>query len=209
MPETVVVRVVPRRSLLKTAVLSFLLTTIPVFGALYWLAAAADRVLPVVILHVAVSVGALVLLLRQLSVDVTVTDREIRGHGFLSPMVRVPLDRIATLDLVPVHLDDSPEPSIQLLIRDAHGSPLFRMRGAFWHPGDLERVAGALPVPARRAERAVSADEFARDYPGSVYWFERRPTTTGVVLVGVTLVAIGAVLVGLSALGVPTGLLAS
>jgi hypothetical protein len=79
------------------------------------------------------------------------------------------------VDIVPVYVGQSPETVPQLLVRDAEGRRLYRLRGTFWHAGDLTKVAEALPVPARIAPEPMSFAEFFAAYPGSAYWFENRP----------------------------------
>ncbi len=204
--DDVPVRIVPRRSLIVTGAIAFALANVPVFGALYWVGLEGDHVLPVIVLHVLVLAAGAAVLARQLTIDTVVDGVEISGRGIFSPMVRVPLDRIARVDLVPIYLTQANEPHTQLLARDAGGRRLYRLRGTFWHDEDLDRVAAALPVPAERAAEPMSATEFFQNYPGSAYWFENRPVAMGALLVGGVLVISGAALLLLSALGVPTGM---
>ncbi len=79
-----------------------------------------------------------------------VTDTELRGNGIFSPMVHVPLDRIRSVLLVPTYVGQAPEAVTQLLVRDARGRRLFRMRGNFWHPQDL-RGDRRLAAGSRRS----------------------------------------------------------
>jgi hypothetical protein len=168
--------------MLVTATLSIVLVMLPVFGVLYWFAYEHNSVPLVLLVHLAALAVAIVILLRQLTVHTVVTDTEIRGRGIFSPMVHVPLDRIAAVDLVPTYVGQTPEPVVQLLLRDAQGKRLFRMRGNFWHPGDLERIAESLPVHARVGKEPMPLREFFSAYPGSAYWFENRPAIVAVLL---------------------------
>ena len=53
----------PRRSLMVTAVLSFLAAMVPIFGVLYWFASARDAIVPVSVVHaIVLAIGAGVLL---------------------------------------------------------------------------------------------------------------------------------------------------
>lgn len=176
------VRIVPRRSLVVTAVISIIVVLAPVSVVLYWFAIPRGQAAWVAVAQAAVIAVSLILLARQLSIDAVVADGELRGRGIFSPMVRVPLERIATVDLVPVYAGQSPETVPQLLVRDADGRRLFRLRGEFWHAGDLERIASALPVPLRRAPDALPLAEFFEAYPGSAYWFENRPALVAALL---------------------------
>lgn len=197
------VRVVPRRSLLVSAFASILVVLVPLSLVLYWFAVPRGQGGWVVLADALVVVAAVGMLLRQLSLHTTVADGELRGNGIFSGLVRVPLERIARVDLVPVYLGQSPEPVLQLLVRDAAGRRLFRMRGTFWHTGDLERVAAALPVPMTVATEPIPVAEFFHVYPTSAYWFENRPWLV-TALVGSVIAAAIAIAVGVMALiGMP------
>lgn len=197
------VRVVPRRSLLVSAFVSILVVLVPLSLVLYWFAVPRGQGGWVVLADALVVVAAVGMLLRQLSLHTTVADGELHGNGIFSPLVRVPLDRIAQVDLVPVYIGQSPEPVLQLLVRDADGRRLFRMRGTYWHTGDLERVAAALPVPTTVATEPIPVADFFRAYPSSAYWFENRPWLV-TLLVGSVIAAAIAIAVGVMVLiGMP------
>jgi hypothetical protein len=170
-----IVRIVPRRSLMVSALISILVVLIPVSAVLYWFAVPRGQVGWIALGQVILVVAALAVLWRQLTVDTVVANGELRGRGIFSPMVRVPLEKIATVDVVPVYVGQSPETVPQLLVRDAEGRRLYRLRGTFWHARDLTKVTDALPVPARIAQEPMSFAEFFAAYPGSAYWFENRP----------------------------------
>jgi hypothetical protein len=188
--EQTVVRIVPRRSLLVSALVSIVVVLVPVSAVLYWFAIPRGQG-PWIALMQAVVIGAsLTLLARQLTVDTVVADGELRGRGIFSPMVRVPLDKIATVDVVHVYVGQSPETVPQLLVRDAEGRRLFRLRGTFWHARDLTKIIDALPVPARIAPEPMSFAEFFAAYPGSAYWFENRPWLMAGLLAAVILACI-------------------
>jgi len=170
-----IVRIVPRRSLMVSALISILVVLLPVSAVLYWFAVPRGQGLWIAVLQAVVVVVGLALLWRQFTVDTVVADGELRGRGIFSPMVHVPLEKIAAVDIVPVYVGQSPETVPQLLVRDAEGRRLFRLRGTFWHVRDLTKVTDALPVPARIAPEPMSFAEFFAAYPGSAYWFENRP----------------------------------
>lgn len=196
-------RIAPRRSLLATALFSILLVLLPVSAVLYWFAIPRGQLVWVVVAQAIVVVGSLGVLMRQLTVDTVVDGAEIRGRGIFSPLVRVPLARVASVDIVPVYVGQSHEPVLQLLVRDAEGRRLYRLRGEYWHRGDLERVAAALPVPTVVAKEPISLVEFYRAYPGSAYWFENRPWLTAGVVAAI-LAACLAIAVGvMHLLGMP------
>lgn len=184
----------PCRSLLATAFVSILLATSPVFAVLYWLSAEDEQLwIPVLVVHLALFFAGVGLFLRQLTVSTTLDGEELSGNGFLSPMVRVRLHDIAEVVLVDTHVGIQPEPVMQLLIRDADGRRLFRMRGNYWHQDDLEELVAALPIEATVLSKPMRLTEFFERYPGSSYWFEGRPWVTGlgvVALLAVVTVAV-------------------
>ena len=203
------VRVRPRRSLMTTAFFSIVLAMIPVFGVLYWFATQHGSWWLVFVVHLAITIACLATLGRQLTVYTAVTDTELIGRGIFSPMLRVPLSDIASVDIVPTYIGQSPDAVPQLLVRDASGARLFRMRGSFWNTDDLTAVADALPVPTTTAHEPMSIREFYRSYPGSAYWFQNRPALWFVV-VALAVVAAGAVATWvMTILGVPVGFLPS
>ncbi|MBX3194130.1 MAG: hypothetical protein KF727_03400 [Microbacteriaceae bacterium] len=195
----------PRRSLLLTGFVSIALAMIPLFGVLYWFGAEHDSWIPVAIVHAVTIAAAVLVLVRQLSVFSAVTDDELIGRGIFSPLIRVPLSRIAAVDLVETYVGQAPDTATQLLVRDAGGGRLFRMRGNFYRPGDLQRIAAALPVPGRIATEPIPLGEFFRAYPGSAYWFENRPVLRVVVFVVALLVALGVGAWVMTILGMPIG----
>ena len=185
---TTPVLVRPRRSLVSTAVLSVLLGMLPVFGVLYWFGVENGSWRLVLIVNLAILVACLATTLRQLTVFSAVSDTELSGRGIFSPVERVPLTRIASVTIVPTYVGQTPDPVRQLLVQDAAGHRLFRMRGNFWHAGDLKAIADALPVTSTVVKEPITMEEFFRLYPGSAYWFENRPAVrVGIVMLGVVL----------------------
>jgi hypothetical protein len=198
--STPVVRIRPRRGLLGVAVLTLLLVTAPLYGVLYWLALPRGLMWQAVSGHVGILLVSLAIGLRQLAVFAEVRDGVLRGNGIFTPVVRVDLARIASVDMVATYVGMRPDPVQQLLVRDAAGRRLFRMRGNFWPAGVLVRLAAALPVPTTVTAEPIDVKDFFRRYPGSAYWFENRPVVTaiGVVLGLVAVAAVAAVAIALT-----------
>jgi hypothetical protein len=204
MTETVV-SVRPRRSLLTSAFLSVLLGMIPVFGVLYWFAIERGTWPLVLVVHVVLVIASAVSLLRQLTVYSAVTSTQLVGRGIFSPLVRVPLATIASVRLITTYSGTSPDSVTQLLVSDDQGHRLFRMRGNFWHPGDLDAIAAALPVPPTKLTEPMSMDEFFRTYPGSAYWFEHRPLLRVAMFALLVVAALGVTVWAMTVVGIPLG----
>jgi hypothetical protein len=201
--DRTVVRIAPRRSLLFSALVSIIVVLVPVSAVLYWFAIPRGQAMWIGLMQAIVIIAALLLLCRQLTVDSVVAGGELRGRGIFSPMVRVPLEKIATVDVVPVYVGQSAETVPQVLVRDAEGRRLFRLRGTFWHAEDLTALTDALPVAARVATEPMSHAEFFAAYPGSAYWFENRPWLMAGLLVAVILASVGVAVGVMVLLGMP------
>jgi len=202
-------RVRPRRSLMTTAFVSVVLAMIPVFGVLYWFAVQHGSWALVFVVHLAVTIACLAMLGRQLTLFTAVTATELIGRGIFSPVLRVPLSSIASVVVVPTYIGQSPDPVLQLLVRDASGARLFRLRGTFWTPDDLKAVANALPVAPVFVQEPIGIRQFYRSYPGSAYWFQNKPALWIVLfLLGMLLVVAVAAWV-MTIFGMPVGFLAS
>ena len=199
------VLVKPRRSLLTTALLSAALAFIPVFGVLYWFAIDHDSWQAVAIVNAVVVLIGLALVARQLTVHAEVTETELLGNGIFTPLVRVRLDRIRSVVLVPTYVGQAPEAVTQLLVRDARGRRLFRMRGNFWHAEDLRAIADSLPVRAVVIEEPMALSDFFRQYPDSAYWFEDKPGLKVVLIGGLIAAALAIAVWVMTILGMPIG----
>jgi hypothetical protein len=203
--STALVTVRPRRSLIVTGFVSIAVAMVPVFGVLYWFSFEHGSWPAVLVVHVLVMLLAIVIAVRQLMVHSAVTETELIGNGIFTPMVRVPLSQIASVDLVETYVGQAPESVTQLLVRDDAGRRLFRMRGNFYPDGALQRIAAALPVPAEVTSEPISIAEFFRAYPGSAYWFEHRPVLRFVVFVAAPGVALLIAAWVMTILGMPVG----
>lgn len=202
---TTIVTVRPRRSLLRTGFVSVVLAMIPLFGVLYWFSIEHGSWPVVLVVHVIVSLAATAVLIRQTMVHSAVTETELVGNGIFTPLVRVPVDDIARVDLVETYVGQAPESVTQLLVRDADGKRLFRMRGNFYPDGDLQRIAAALPVTPHVADEPVNITDFFRAYPGSAYWFEHRPILRIVVFAFALVAALAVAAWVMSVIGMPVG----
>jgi hypothetical protein len=203
--EQTLVSVRPRRSLITTGFISVVLAMIPLFGVLYWFSIEHDSWMVVFVVHLIVTTLFVLAVVRQLTVFSAVTETELIGRGIFSPMVRVPLGKIAAVHLVETYVGQAPESVTQLLVTDEEGKRLFRMRGNFYRDGDLKAIAAALPVPAQTASEPIGITEFFRAYPGSAYWFEHRPILRIVVFTVSLVLALAIAAWVMTILGMPVG----
>ncbi len=205
MAENTVVTVRPRRSLITTGFVSVVLGMIPLFGVLYWFSIEHDSWFIVFVVHLVVTALCLLAIVRQLTVYSAVTETELVGRGIFSPLIRVPLDKIASVHLVETYVGQAPDSVTQLLVTDDEGKRLFRMRGNFYRDGDLKAMAAALPVKPQVVKEPIGITEFFRTYPGSAYWFEHRPILWIVVFAVSLAIALAVAAWVMSILGMPVG----
>ena len=166
MTEKTLVSVRPRRSLITTGFISVVLGMIPLFGVLYWFSIEHDSWLIVFVVHLVVTAMCLLAIVRQLTVYSAVTETELVGRGIFSPLIRVPLDKIASVHLVETYVGQAPESVTQLLVNRCEGKRLFRMRGNFYRDGDLKAIAAALPVHGAGRQRADRHHRVLPHLPG-------------------------------------------
>lgn len=205
MTEQALVTVRPRRSLITTGVVSVALAMIPLFGVLYWFSIEHNSWLVVFVVHLIVTALFILAAVRQLTVFSAVTETELIGRGIFSPMVRVPLSKIAAVHLVETYVGQAPESVTQLLVTDEEGKRLFRMRGNYYRDGELKALAAALPVPTQTTAEPIGITEFFRTYPGSAYWFEHRPILRIVVFAVSLVLALAIAAWVMTILGMPVG----
>jgi hypothetical protein len=174
---------------------------VPASIGLYFLAIPAGT-WPLVVLAQVLFIGALVLALRAfLRVVIWVSPTSIVEQGFFS---RTDLQKEQLGEAIFVNtfhggwIDTVP----QLFLCDHSGKQLIRMRGQFWSEESMLTVASTLEIPFTEIGRDVSTAELQKEYPGLLYWFERRPVVAGTLAVGAILVIVVAIYLLLRALGV-------
>jgi hypothetical protein len=196
-------RVLPMRRLLHQGLAASLAFLVPSFGALYFLTV-PDGAWPVV--TVVTVVVALVLLLAcwtYLRVAIWVSPRGITERGFFGSLTSVPVEEIGSVVLAHTFHGGGADTAPQLFVCDERGNQLVRMRGQFWSLESMTAVADGLGIQPTDLGEPLSNRELLEQYPGLLYWFERRPylavaAFAGSVLVGGSLVYLGLASIGLT-----------
>ena len=199
------VRVGPRSSLVRTGVLSYVLISLPLFGALYFLGAPRGTWPIALLVHVITIAGAVASYNIYRRIFIGVTQTEVHERSVLGGTTVTPLKQIRSASLVSTYRSASTETTEQLVLCDEHKRRLVRMRGAFWTTSSMRAVAAATRVPLDESAEPVTAQVFFQEYPGSAYWFENRPIITGAAVVVVLGVILGLVLGLMALMGIPTG----
>jgi hypothetical protein len=172
--EVVVVR--PRPSLAAAGWLSFLLVSVPLYGALYWLASQNDRILPVAISQAVVIVFVAVCFVRYRRVSFEIDDENVIERHFMRRDEITPLSMIATIVFAETYRSSSADTLPQLLALDGNNKRLLRMRGQFWTSEEMRRFAGAVKKRTMTLDGPLSQEEFFEAYPGTAFWYEGNRT---------------------------------
>jgi hypothetical protein len=186
------VRLSPRAMLIRSIIMSVMFVSITVFGVLFFLGM-RNGSWPVAIIGLAASllVCALGYALHR-STFIGITHTTIEERGFFGRRNSIPKTDVASVVFAHTYTNASPESVPQLVITDAKGERLLRMRGAFWTLESMRSVIASVDVPATSHRETMSMREFFARYPTAAYWFENRPALLTVATVGI-LCAVGAI----------------
>lgn len=202
-----VVKVHPRRSLVRNGVLSYVLLSLPLFGTLYFFSTSSAVWFSVFSVHMLTLGIAALVYLRFTAVFIGVTSTAIYERGFLGRQREMCVAKVATAALVYTYRSSSTESSPQLLVRCTDNNRVLRMRGIFWSEADMRSVAAVITSSAaivldERTE-PVTARTFFAEYPGSAYWFENRPAVIVAAVIVTLLAALALVLGFMAFMGIP------
>ena len=168
-------RVVPKRSLVRDGLLSYLFTTVPVFSALYLLGGPRGMNLVIVGLQASTVVVYAVALLLYRRVFIELDADSIVERPPIGRLRSHPLRGVAVVAVADTYRESSAEVVSLLFVGDSRGRRLLRMRGTFWEQGDIDRVTRAVGEERLQIHDPISVAELFERYPGSRYWFESNP----------------------------------
>ncbi len=183
----------PHAHLFSQGIIAVVAFMTPVFVVLYvltipsgpWRAVLATQVIATIVV-----VGASASYFR---VAIWVDRTSITEVGFFGRTIRVEADEIGSVFVAEVFEASGTKSLPQLFVRDKQGRQVIRMRGQFWSREAMDAVLATLDVPKQARENTVSTRELRDEYPGLLYWFERRPVIAALVFTGVTALVGGAV----------------
>lgn len=183
----------PHAHLFSQGIIAVVAFMTPVFVVLYvltipsgpWRAVLATQVIATIVV-----VGASASYFR---VAIWVDRTSITEVGFFGRTIRVEADEIGSVFVAEVFEASGTKSLPQLFVRDKQGRQVIRMRGQFWSREAMDAVLATLDVPKQARENTVSTRELRDEYPGLLYWFERRPVIAALVFTGVTSLVGGAV----------------
>ena len=181
----------PHASVFREGILAVVAFSTPVFVVLYVLTVPFGTWKAVLATQVLASIVVIVGVVMYRRVGIWVSRTSITEVGMLGRTRRVEADEIGSV-LVATVFEASGTTSLpQLFVRDKQGKQVVRMCGQFWTKASMDIVLATLDVPKQTREDSVSTRELRTDYPGLLYWFERRPVIAALAFIaGVGLVGL-------------------
>jgi len=192
----------PQGSLFRQGLVATLVFLTPVFVVLYALTApngAWRLVLGVQVVATVVATIASSLFFRT---GIWISPAGMRERGYFGRVTYVPVADMASVIIADTFTGVAAETSPQLFVCDEHGKQLIRMRGQFWSKESMDIVVATLDVPHTALGDTISQRELRNEYPGLLYWFERRPVLAALAFAAGTAILGAIVLLILTVLGV-------
>ena len=166
----------PRRSLFRQALLATLAFLGPVLIVLYWITIPDGPWVVVLVTHLIASLLFAIASWAYFATAVWVHPTGIAERGFFGGRTYFPRERIESIMLVRTFAGGDPNETMpQLFVCGPGGEQLVRLRGAFWTDESMDAVSEELDIPITEFSESVTAAELLEEYPGLLYWFERRP----------------------------------
>jgi len=198
-----VVRLRPRRSLLWSGILVFIIVPLPIDATLLILGVTGGSwVIPVIGAAIVIAMFLIALYLLQTSY-VTISATEIVEREYFTRPVSTPLSKVRTVVIAHTFSSSSSETLPQLLVRDAQGKRILRMRGVFWTEEAIRAAAAAIGSPVDEPADPLTSKQFFEQYSGSAYWFEGRRGLGIAIVVVVGILCVGLTIGLMSLIGLP------
>ena len=190
------VRLRPHRHLFRQALFAVLAFMTPVLVVMYALTVPDGPWEAVLATHILITLLVALAFVLYYRVGIWVDSTSITEVGFFGRTVRVEADDIGSIFLADVFEPYGTHTVPQLFVRDGDGRQVLRMRGQFWSEESMQKVLSTLEVPQEAREHSLSTQEIRDEYPGLLYWFERRPVLAALAFTGGTAV-VGAIVYAL------------
>ena len=192
----------PRGSLFRQWIIAALVFMTPVFVALYVLTVPVGAWRLVVFVQVCATVVAVLASFLFFRTGLWVDPTQLRERGYFGRITTVPVSDIGTIILAKTFSGGDADSTPQLFVCDKDGRQVIRLRGQFWSREDMEIVIATLDVPHKYIDDAMSQTELRSEYPGLLYWFERRPVIAALAFTAATAVFGALVLLVVNLLGI-------
>jgi len=193
-PERVKLRPIPR--LFGQGLIAVVAFMTPVFVVLYVMSIPTGPWRAVLVTQIIATVVVVAAAASYFRAAIWVDRTSITEIGFFGRTRRVEASDIGSVFVAEVFEASGTKTLPQLFVRDKAGKQMIRMRGQFWSRESMDRVLAVLEVPKLARDDSVSTRELRDEYPGLLYWFERRPViaalafTAGTAVIGALVYAL-------------------
>lgn len=174
----------------------------PIFAALYFLTIPDGPWGVVLATQVVASLVFAAACTSYFALGVWVDRRGIAERGFFGAMITLPVDEIGSVVLVHTYQNGGSDSVPQLFVCDHDGTQVIRLRGQFWSLAVMREICAEMDVAITELGESVTPRELLAQYPGLLYWFERRPVLAAAVFSASVLVGGSVLYLGLAAIGV-------
>jgi hypothetical protein len=195
-------RLRPHRWLFRQGLIATLAFLAPVFAALYFLTIPDGPWVVVVITQALASLVFAAACRSYFAVGIWIDRRGIVERGFFGGLITMPADEVGSIVLVHTYQGGSADTVPQLFVCDHDGRQVIRLRGQFWSLADMRTVCRELDVAVTELSESVTPRELLEQYPGLLYWFERRPILAAAVFSASVLLGGSLLYLGLAAIGI-------
>ncbi|MCU1410052.1 MAG: hypothetical protein JWR04_759 [Rhodoglobus sp.] len=185
-PERVKLRPLPR--IFSQGIIAVVAFMTPVFVVLYVMTIPSGPWRAVLVTQIIATIVVVAASASYFRLAIWVDRTSITEVGFFGRTVRVEAGEIGSVFVADVFEASGTKTLPQLFVRDKAGKQVIRMRGQFWSRESMDRVLAILEVPKLARDDSVSTRELRDEYPGLLYWFERRPFIAGLVFTACTIV---------------------
>jgi hypothetical protein len=199
------IRLRPRRALLWSGILVFIIVPLPIIATLVTLGVPTGS-WPVALVGGAIRIILFVTVLYLFqTTSVVISATHFTERGFFSRPVTTPISEVSSVVIAHTFSTSSSETLPQLIVRNVSGERILRMRGIFWTEETMREAAAAIGTSLEEPSDPLTSHEFFEQYAGSAYWFEnhRGLAIAAAMLIG--LVCVGIVLGLMGVLGLPFG----
>jgi hypothetical protein len=195
----------PHRTLFRQALVATSAFLLPIVITLYFLTIPDGPWLVVLIVHALASLIFAIVSASYFMVGIWVDETGIAERGFFGRLDFYRRDEIKRIMLAKTFHGGGTDTLPQLFLCDENDQKLIRLRGQFWSLESMQQLSDILDIPITDLPASEMRD-IHDQYPGLLYWFERRPVLAAAVFSAGTVVTGGLVFAILALTGnVPSG----
>lgn len=164
----------PRRSLVRSTILSVVFSAVPLAVALVWVSLPLRLWTFVASVVIAVAVLVAVAFVRLTTAYVGIDAAGVTVRGVVTPTRRIERSDVHGLVVATTYGTAVERTTRELVVLGPDGAHRFRLRADTWGDEAIDSVVECLGVQVTEEARPVSLREFVRRYPTTRSWYEHR-----------------------------------